>query len=269
MLVKEKMKNKYLLAVTKDLLELKVKNLNFLFPIEGYSVGFQDVFKISEIKTEEAYLYINRTLDKESSSSLKEKLKNLSQNIVGIGFNDLGLISIAKELNLQVKLIYMNNHNTTNKASINDYLEYVDSVLISTDITEEEIKTILTEAKKPLVLPYFGMVEVMCSRRRLLTNFQTEFGLELKNEQVLFENISKNPFHIVENEYGTVFYKDTFLDSRNIEHEKIEFYYINGLNLTKEDIIKIINKEKIEKTESGFLNKKTYYRLKEMNECKK
>lgn len=269
MLAKEKMKNKYLLTVTRDLLDVKVKNLNFLFPIEGYSVGFQDVFKISEIKKEDAYLYINRLLDKESIISLKEELKYLKPNIVGICFNDLGMIRIAKELNLQVKLIYMNNHNTTNKASINAYLEDVDSVLISTDITEEEMNIILNEAKKPLVLPCFGLVEVMCSRRHLLTNFQTEFGLDLKNEQVLFENNSKNAFRVVENEYGTVFYKDKYIDYRHIHHENILFYYINGLHLSKENLEKIVKNEKIENTETGFLNQKTYYRLKEMNECKK
>lgn len=263
------MTNKYLLAVTNDLLNLKVKNLNFLFPIEGLSIGFKDVFKLSEIKKENAYIYINRILDKESILSLKEELKQLNENIIGICFNDLGVITVVKELNLPLQLIYMNNHNTTNKASINDYLEYVDSVLISTDLTEEEIRIILEEAEKPLVLPCFGLVEVMCSRRPLLTNFQTEFDLELKKEQVLYEGISNTAFRVVENEYGTAFYKDQYIDYRQIKHEKIGFYYINGLNLTQEDIEKIINNEKMEKTESGFLNKKTYYRLKEMNECQK
>ena len=180
MLVEEKMKaNKFLITVTSDAIrELKVKDINFLFPITGYSVGYPKTYAISEIEEENAYLYLNRIFDKERIARLEEDLTHLSRNIKGICFTDLGVLHLVKRMHLDVCLIYMQNHSTTNFASISYYLEEVDSVLVSTDITEEEMHTILSKTTKPLVVPYFMKVDVMYSRRTLLTNFQEEFNNE-------------------------------------------------------------------------------------------
>lgn len=257
--------NKYLIVVTnEDLLNLKVKNINFLFPITGYSVGFLKTFKLEEIKTPESYLYINRILDKEAIQNLKEDLKKIPSSIEGICFTDLGILNLVKNLNLQVKLIYMQNHNTTNAVSINAYLEYVDSVLISTDITEVEIKRILDSTTKPLVVPYFSLVEVMYSRRTLLSNYNENFGYSKKQEEVLHESISNQDFLAIENDYGTILYAKKFIDYRSIEHENIMYRYINPLGLTKEGLESVLKGEDMSSiSDKGFLYKETYYRLKE------
>lgn len=257
--------NKYLITVTnEEMLNWKVKNINFLFPIEGYSVGFLKTFSIEEVQTSHSFLYINRILDTEAILKLKEDLKKVTQNIIGICFTDLGLIRIVRELGLNLQLIYMQNHNTTNASSINCYLEDVDSVLISTDITKEEIFTILNRAKKPLVLPCFMRVEAMYSRRTLLTNYESHFGLEKENTKVLHEEISKMDFLAVENPYGTVLYTNKFIDYRSIKHENVLYYYINPIGLDNKTIETILNGEDLSNiSDTGFLYKETYYRLKE------
>ncbi len=265
-LVKEKVNNmNYLIAVTSnDLLELKVKNINFLFPMENYSVGFPKTFFLEEIFEKDAFLFMNRILDSETIEHLKKDLQHLKSNIKGICFTDLGVIEIVKELGLSLQLIYMQNHNATNVVSINYYLEYVDSVLISTDITKEEILTILNGTKKPLVCPYFSRVEVMYSRRTLLTNYEENFGLEIQQEKNLLEPISCSNFLVVENQYGTVFYQEKFIDYREIIHPNIMFYYINPYGLDKKSVEDILNGQKKDAlADSGFLYKETYYNLKE------
>lgn len=256
--------NSYLMVVTnEELLELKVKNINFLFPMEGYSVGFLKTFTFEEVKISNAYLYINRILDKEGITRLKKDLASIPDNVVGICFTDLGILQIVAELGLHLKLIYMQSHNTTNRLSIEYYLEYVDSVLLSTDITEEEMRLILDSAKKPLVVPYFMRVEAMYSRRTLLTNYEENFGYPKKTNELLQEDISKQSFFAVENEYGTVLYTNTFLDYRNFEHDNILFRYINPIGLGKEEVESILKGEEMPNTDTGFLHKETYYRLKE------
>lgn len=257
--------NKYLITVVNDKIKkLKVKGINFLFPVEGLSVGYSKTYKISEIDRENSFLYINRILDHTAIESLEKILKNLPENIIGICFTDLGVIELVKKLNLNVELIYMQNHNTTNAISINYYLEDVDSLLISTDITEEEIYSILDHAKKPLVVPFFMLVDAMYSRRNLLSNFNEEFHLPKTNQNILTEPMTKNEFLIVENEYGTMLYDKKFIDYRKIKHENILYYYINPIGLTIDDVEKVINGKQIDNfSHTGFLNRKTYYNLKE------
>ncbi len=274
MLVEEKMKTNNFLVVVTDLefLDLNVNSsIHFLFPVLGYSVGFPKTFSFAEIKVPHSYLYINRILENESIETLKKKLMSCSnENIVGICFSDLGVYQIVKELGLNFQLFYMQNHSTTNVHSINYYLEYVDSVLVSTDITREEIDAILHHASKPLIVPFFALVDAMYSRRKLLSNFQEEFELEKKCEEVLHESISQNEFRAIENEYGTILYANKYIDYRNIIHPNILYYYINPLGLDKKTLLKVIQGEEIlEICDSGFLDRKTYYRLKEGEGWKK
>lgn len=265
-LVEEKMKiNKYLVVVTdENFLDLKVEGVHFLFPILGYSVGFTKTFSFTEIQVPHSYLYINRILDNQGIESLKKDLTLLNDNIEGICFTDLGVYKIVKDLGLSLQLFYMQNHCTTNVQSINYYLEYVDSVLVSTDITKEEIDVILDQANKPLIVPYFSLVDVMYSRRKLLSNFQEEFGISKRCEEVLHEPISSIDFKAVENEYGVVMYANKYIDYRNIKHSNILYYFINPLGLDKETLLKVFRGEELSSiSNTGFLNIKTYYRLKE------
>lgn len=259
--------NNYLITFTNnDLLKLKVKNINFLFPIKDYSVGFIKTFLLEDINIPNSYIYINRILDKEAISKLKEDLPKLNKNIIGICFTDLGIINLIKELNINLKLIYMQNHNTTNYESINYYLDYVDSVLISTDITENEIIEILDKAKKKLVIPFFGLVDAMYSRRTLLTNFKDKFNLETQNIENLYESTSNQNFLAIENKYGTILYSKKYIDYRHIEHHNILYRFINPINLDLKTIESILNYENLDDiSNKGFLNTETYYKLKDKN----
>lgn len=259
------MKTNYLITVTnKDVLKMKVKNINFLFPMKEYCVGYKTTFSFEEIKIPDCYIYINRVLDKKAILKLRIDLQKLNKNIVGICFTDLGVVQIVEELGLSLKLIYMQNHNTTNTVSINYYLDYVDSVLVSIDITKEEIITILDKGKKPLVVPYFSLADVMYSRRKLLTNYEEHFEYPKKQEEILHENISNQDFLAIENEYGTVLYAKKFIDYREIDHENILYRYINPIGLSIEDVENILNGEDLSSiSDTGFLYKKTYYQLKE------
>lgn len=258
------MERKFLVVVaSKEMVKLKVKNVNFLFPVKDFSVGFLNTYQIEEIQILESYLYINRIFDCQGIRELEELLKRTTKYIKGICFTDLGVLNLVKKLNLSLELIYMQSHNTTNVESINYYLEYVDSVLVSTDITKEEILTILEHAKKPLVVPFFSLVDAMYSRRTLLNNYQNHFGLPKKQEEVLTEEGTKKEFIAIENDYGTVLYAKKFIDYREIEHPNIYYSFINPMHLSTEEVEKIINYEEIDVAkDTGFLHQETYYRLK-------
>lgn len=262
--------NKFLVIVTNpDQLNIykKARITNFLFPLTDFSVGFPITFSISEI--EEGYIYINRILDTSTYQKLKELLKDIKENIKGIVFEDFGIITLAKELNLKQKLILYQTHFATNHQSINHTLEYVDSVVISTDITKEEIKEIEQNVQKPLVFLLYGLVPTMYSRRTLMTNFEKHFNLQSQPIIHLKEPISKKGFLAVENKYGTILYHDKYLNALNtIEDKNILFYLINPLFLNKEELENLLIERLINDTtltnqeDQGFLNQKTIYQLK-------
>ncbi len=257
--------NKYLITVTSDdIKNLKVKNINFLFPIKDLSVGFPKTYSKEEIDIRNSYIYVNIVLDNKGIKLLEETLKNINNNIIGICFTDLGVINIAKKIKPNLKLFYMQNHNTTNYETINYYLNDVDSLIVSTDITKEEIIKILDNSHKSLIMPFYTKVNVCYSRRLLLSNYTEEFNLPKENIITLKEKNSNSEFTVIENNNGTVFYQDEFIDYREIKHKNILMYYLNPLGLKKQEVEDIISGKTLKNSSTGFLNKETYYSLEDV-----
>ena len=110
-------------------------------------------------------------------------------------FDDLGLILVLKDLN--VPKILMLTHLGNSLRGITKYLEYVDTVMISTDLAYEEIAYILNNTPKPLVLFTFGLVPLMYSRRTLLTNYALNAKTPIPKK--ITSHINEKYLHIVEN----------------------------------------------------------------------
>lgn len=239
-------KNKTLLLVNNSSIIPKLKNesaITFLFPVTGFCVGFTKTYKISEI-TEEGFIFLNRILDNKGINEFKELLKNLPTNIKGIVFDDLGILNILLETKNELSKILYLNHFNCNYESINSFLDYVDSVVISTDITTSETKEILAKAPKPLVLFAFGYVQIMYSRRTLLSNYNKHFNAKLKKDVILKETLTKQELKAIENEYGTVIYPKEPFNNLSLRYENnILYNLINGVFLTDEEIINIITNE--------------------------
>ena len=261
--------NKYLVTVNNlDLIEKlkKVGVSTFLFPLKDYTVGFPNTYEIKDIKENNAYIFINRIMPSDDIDSLKELLNNLPENIKGIMFDDLGVLEIIKNLKIE-KILYL-NHFCTNYKSINYFLDYVDSLVVSTDITKEEINAILDKANKPLIIYGFGYVPVMYSRRLLLSNFNKQFNLDNKNYANIKDKMANNKFFAFENEFGTNLFHYIPSNSLEIKHNNIYYYLINTTFLSDDEVIALFesiknNKEIKIEHDRGFLDKRTIYKLKD------
>jgi len=244
-------KNKTLLLVNNYSLIAKLKeesNITFLFPLKDFTVGFENTFMLSDIDIE-GFIFINRILDNASIIKLKGILNNLPKNIKGIVFDDIGVLNVLLELDLKITKILFLNHLNCNYESINGYLKYVDSVVISTDITKEETEEILLKTTKPLVLYLFGHVNIMYSRRNLLTNYNKHFNKNISLNSWLDESMSHKKFHIIENEYGTVIYTSEPFNNLDLaNNDNILYNLINTVFLTDTEVINIIKrKDNLEK----------------------
>ena len=223
----------------------KVPNVTFLFPLKDFSIGFKNTFALDEIK-EEGYLFLNRILDNAGIEQFKNIISRIPSNIKGIVFDDLGILNVLLKSNLNLTKILFLNHFNCNYESINNFLEYVDSVVVSPDITIKEIDEIIAKTNKPLVLYTFGHVNIMYSRRTLITNYNNYFNRNVPNIASLEENVSKTKFKIMENPYGTVIYTEKPFNGLELLNRKCLFNLINTYKYLseKETIFKLKGEEK-------------------------
>ena len=241
----------------------------FLFALEGYSVGYNTytLESINNIEVSNKYVMINRVLDCESVDGLKEVLPKL-KGVKGIVYEDIAVYNLIKELNLDVETIFYQNHFGTNSNSVNFWLDRVDSMFISNEITKEEIKNIVNNASKGVVLHLFGYNQVMYSRRKLLSNWSDFFEIDKKNTNVLTDRATKVKFRAMENEYGTVMYSDKIFNGKELLGlDNVKYYYVNTTLVEHNIVMDFLtnNEHSSDMEDNGFLDRETIYKLKERN----
>ena len=246
-----------------DIVEYKKIGINnFLFAVNEFSIGYKS-FELDDILNVDGnrFLYINRILNNEDVNKLKELIDKILL-FDGIIFEDIAVYNIFKDKD--INLIWNQSHFATNYSSINHWCELVNSAVISNEITELEIKDILSKCNKKLVLNVFGKNPVMYSRRTLLSNFNKNFNLNNKDEVILGESITNNSFLAKESKYGTYLLNNKYFNIipylNEIDDNKILYYLIYPNELEYNDVLEYIN-GKNDNCDDGFWNKKTIYKL--------
>ncbi len=236
----------------------------FAFPLSGFSIGYENYFDIKEV-IDDSYIIINRMLDTKSV----ELLKQLDfSKIKGILFEDLAVYNIFKDSNLE--LIYLNSHFSTNVGSINYWLkENMKSIVISSDITEEEIENIVNKCNGLCTIFLFGLNMIMYSRRYLLTNYNNYYNLDNKN--ILDIKNNNINFFVYENEFGTVIFNKKIYNGsvlyNQLDHDKIKYFYINDSFINHDIVMEFISSLKEKEVfindlcDNGFLYKETVFKV--------
>ena len=241
----------------------KIGITNFLFAVKGFSIGY-NTFELNEIP-EDSYLLINRVMDTKSIEELRLRKDELTK-FKGIIFEDLGVYNILRDL--EIELIWFQNHFTINNESMRFWLSRVDSAVIGNEITSTEIESIIENASKPLLLNVLGKNQIMYSRRTLLSNFNKYNNLDNFNDMTLDVHGTKDEFFARENELGTVIYNNEYFNylefAKSLNEDKIKFYLIMNLDLNPNDLEEILNGKSF--GNDGFLNKKTVYKMSEYND---
>ena len=232
------------------------EDVTLLYPLKDFCVGYELEFDISLVND---YILVNRIMDDNDLDKLEEVLKK-NTNIKGILFDDLGVIDVVKDMNI-TKILLL-DHLGTNSVSINYYLDYVDSVVVANDLTEDEIRTIVSKANKPLVVNVFGLKTLMYSRRLLLSNYEEFYHLKRNNN--VDAKINDKGFKIIENAYGTKFYASKYYNAlRLLDLDNVLYFWYDPILLDKEKILKCVldNDVSLIDTDVLFLDKPTYYKV--------
>lgn len=228
----------------------------YLLGIDNLSVNMPIYFTLEEIKNinieSEVFISLNKNMHSEDLKLLEETLIELSKlNIKGIFFYDIGVLNIVKRLNLNIPLVWAQEHMTTNYETINFwYNEGVEYTEISEEIKEEEIINIKKNTKSKLIVPILGYFPMFVSRRHLKQNYLKQFSIKDDSKINYIEKEGKI-YPIVDEKVTTVYtssYLNGIKEYLNFKKENIEYVLINGLLLKEED--KIINMFKTVTTEN-------------------
>lgn len=216
----------------------------------------------------QVYLLLNKLYVEEELEELRSTLQVLKTLAIdGIYFGDLGFAYEAKQAGLDHLLIYNPDTLVTNSQDVLFYFTCgMKMVSLSKEITVEEILEIARIVKQPLEVIIHGRLNMMHSKRKLLSNYEAflekDLDLTKQKELYLIEETRDDLMPVFEDEFGThVFTGFTFNGFNQVE-EFIKAGIINirienlFLSIEEEEAVlrtlhKIINKE-LDK-EEGFL----------------
>lgn len=259
--------------------ELTSYNIDgFIVPIknlsanQSFEVDYKDLeLVIDKIKNKEVILLINKMMHSSDIELLREVLKKVSTlKVDKIMYYDNSVYMLSQELKLNnIPLVIYQDHLNLSILSNKFYNDMgINYTYISSDITKEEIRDIKLNTKSKLFITAYGYVPIFYSRRYLLSNYFEYIDKSYKKDVFYLDN----EYPIKESDFGTIIYSNKIINLIN-ELDKLDFIdYIvmDSFNIDRQEfnemVNKFINKDKIEDTYTGFLDKKTIYKVKNSNE---
>ena len=164
------------------------------------------------------YVVIDNFISEDEKADLKDYLGFInSLDVDGIYFHDLGIYTMAKEFDLVSKLIYDGKSVLCNSLDTRFMLHKgIDSVMISRELTLEEIKGIAKNNPRQIDVQLFGHLRMSYSKRKFLKNYfreiDTEYDYLGKETMYLIEEKRDYKMPIVEDENGTYIYTDYIVE---------------------------------------------------------
>ena len=194
------------------------------FFTSSYHCTLKEIVEINVIckaSQKKIYLVLDDFISEDDIDALYrylEFIKKLEPD--GIYFHDFGIVAAAKRYGLSDKLIYDGKTVACNSLDTAFLLSKgIDSVVLSRELTLEEIFRIAKNNPRQIDLQIFGHQRLSYSKRRFLTNYFKEINKEygyLGNEELyLVEEQRDYKLPIIENEEGTFIYSDYVFEMIN------------------------------------------------------
>lgn len=254
----------------KDLCLLKNTKVDgWIVNIFGLSCYYDHLYSLEEIESivdiahrqnQKVYVNAKKIIHEQDIDKVTYLVKELEK--IGIDYyiyGDVAFLEIVENLQINAKLIYQVATYMTNKYDINEMLEDNNSVVVSTELSLEEMKEIVNDTPKELYLHAFGYYPIFHSRRELISNYliyrNREIDLEANYDVV--EELRKTHYPIEQNENGMVVYLDGVY---NLTEELVFFENATAILLSK-----FISLEDYQKVLKVYTNNGNYQELEKLN----
>ncbi len=248
----------------------------FIFGIEKFSSEFNSYLSLDEISlmcdkcknnNKDIIIFLNRLYFESEIDELRETIKELSKLNVIIGFTDDSVLNILDEIGFKGESMLIANHLGTNSYTLDFYLNRgVKNAYISTEITIDEINEINNHTNSNIFIKGYGYLNMATSSRKLLTNYFMFINKNKdKNSYTFKDFVTSKEFKIVE-EYNSNFYTGDvynsieFIDKLDNLNIILDNYMIDEEVFYKE-VNNFINHNISEGNYTGFLDKKTVYKV--------
>lgn len=214
----------------------------FVFGNKKYAVRLTASFDIEKYESlvskihnlgKKAYVYVNKLFTQFELEGLEEHLIYLHKiKVDGIYFSDMAVYQIAKRNEFENILIY---HPDTLSVNSKDALIMkelnVASVVLSKDITLENILEIGDKVPSYLTLFSYGHFPLFYSKRKLIKNYFDYYEKDaekyIENKNLTARELTRNELYpIYQDDNGTIIYSDKKLDYSNYLFE-INNHHIN------------------------------------------
>lgn len=216
--------------MNKENLEFNCDGL--ILAINDYAVESNTYFTLDEIKNisdsfnGEIFVKLNKNLMNDDIPFVKDILVQLDKmNIDGVFFYDLAVLELKRELNLNIDLVWNQTHMVNNYKTCNYYYSKgVKYALLGKEITLDEILEIIDLSDITSMVEVVSKPSVAFSKRKLVTNYYKDMGIDGSKEIIVNEKVSNLNFDIKEDSNGTVFFLDLITNGTSI----IRDLYDNG-----------------------------------------
>ncbi len=257
-----------------------------IFGIKDYSVNMpfyidlEELEKIKKTTNKEIFVSINKNIYNNEIDNLKKILLKLNElNIKGLFYYDVSIVNLKEKLNLKYDLVWNQEHLVTNYLTINYWKNKgVEYACLSNEITLNEIKEITKMSKAKLIVPLFGYIPMMNSKRHAIKNYLKEFKLK-DNSKINYIEKEDKIYPIIDDKNGTTVYTDKVLNGiKDVLDIDVDYILLNSFMIQDDKFKKVLSMFKTVTSDNKheyfdlinnmfnadtlFLHKETIYKVK-------
>ncbi len=261
-----------------------LKNLSVNLPYYFDMEQIKKIISICSKNKKDIFVSLNKNIHNIELNELTNSLKELAKlEITGLIFYDIAIVNLNLELNLNLKLIWNQEHLVTNYGTINYWSKKgVAASYLSSELTLEEILSIKEKTNCPLMMNVFGFIPMFTSKRPLVKNYLEKFSLK-DNSKINYLEKEENIYPIINEDVTTVYSSkilNLLMEINDLSASCIDYFVFNSFNIDEAVFKEIIllfndaNKENVNvlfdrvnmllnyNIDTGFLYKNTVYKVK-------
>lgn len=259
-----------------------IKNLSVNLPF--YVDNIEEVIGFIKSYNKEIFISLNKNIHNSDLEYLKETLLKLDNlGITGIIYYDASVVNLKRALGLKTDLVWGQEHMTTNYLTSDYWYSFgAKYMLVSNEITMDEIIEINERVESKLMVQLFGYMPIFNSRRNLVENYLKTFKIKDTASEYLIEKEGKS-YNIVDENNGTTVYSANILNGigeyLNLKNNNISYIVLNSYGIDESKFLEVVElfnsvdnnninnytkkiDEMFNNVDRGFLYTETVYKVK-------